>query len=167
MMPGISCNCGTFDGAAHTADGTKQSPFHHDGDDQNEKREWRGTVMREKNFTNACNCQGSGGRENPKGRRRPQPAVPPCHDHKDEWHRGTRGKSQPAPNHNRTRRVESRLDSVGDQRAQAFPKTPAVILMNANATFTARADEREADAGLVIARGGVTDRMSVHAKGND
>jgi len=95
MMPGVSCNCGTFDGAAHTADGTKQSPFHHDGDDQNEKREWRGTVMRQKNFANACNCQGSGGHENPKGDDDRSQRFRLAMTIRMSGIGGTRGKSQP------------------------------------------------------------------------
>lgn len=166
MMPGISCNCGTFDGAAHTANGTKQSSFHHDGDDQNEKREWRGTVMRQKNFANACNCQDSGGRENPKGDDDRSQRFRLAMTIRMRGIGGTRGKSQPAPNHNRTRRVESRLDSVGDQRI-GIPENAGGDFDECECDIHGEADEREADAGLVIARGGVTDRMSVHAKGND
>ena len=79
---------------------------------------------------------------------------------------GTRGKSQPAPNHNRTCRVESRLDSVGNQRV-GISENAGGDFDECECDIHGEADEREADAGLVIARGGVNDRMSVHAKGND
>src|SRR5262249_28836167 len=67
MMPGVGRDRGTFDGAAHTADGAKQSLFNHDGDDQNDKREWRGTVTRQKNFANAFDREHGGGGKNTEG----------------------------------------------------------------------------------------------------
>src|SRR5262249_55950333 len=67
MMPGISCHSSTFDGSTYTTDGARQSRLHHDSDDQNKKREWRGPVMRQKNFANACDHEGGGGDKNTEG----------------------------------------------------------------------------------------------------
>ena len=117
MMPGVGGDRGAVDGTSESADRAKQRFLNNDGDDQHEESEWRGPMVRQKNFANARNCQSSGRGKNAKGddnsRERFRLAVT-IGMGGIGW---TRGKSQPAPNDDRARGVKGGFDTINSVRA--------------------------------------------------
>ena len=166
MMPGIGSDRGAVNGAAESADGAKQRSLDDDGDNQHEKSERCGAMMRQKNFADACKRQSSSSREDAKSnddsgeRFRFAVAI------RMSGIRWTRGKSQPAPYHDRARGIERGFDAIGDKRV-SISKNAGRNFDKRECNIDGKPDEREPRAGLQIARGNVTVRMSIHAEAND
>src|SRR5207248_9825926 len=114
MMPGIRCERGAFNDAAHAADGAKQSLFRTDSHDQNEKREWRGPVMRQTNFANAFDCERGSSGKNTKGNDDRSQRFRLAMTIRMSGIGRARRISHPAPDNDPPRGVEGRLDSISD-----------------------------------------------------
>ena len=78
----------------------------------------------------------------------------------------TRRKSQPAPNDDRTRGVEGRFDAISDERI-SISKNAGRDFNECERHIDRQPDKSQSGAGLQIARGSVTGRLSVHAQRND
>jgi hypothetical protein len=115
---------------------------------------------------NARNCQSSGRGENAKGddnsRERFRLAVA-LRMGGIGW---TRGKSQSAPNDDRTCGVEGGFDTISDERV-SISKNAGRDFDECKYDVDREPDQSQSGAGLQIARSSVTGRMSIHAEGND
>jgi hypothetical protein len=123
-------------------------------------------MVRQRNFANARNGQSRGRGKNAKG-----------NDNSSERFRltvaigmggigWTRGKSQPAPNDDRTRTVEGGFDPIRDERV-SISKNAGRDLDECKRHIDREPDQSQPGAGLQIARSSATGRMSIHAEGND
>ena len=123
-------------------------------------------MMRQKNFANARNCQNNSGRENAKGNNHGGERFRFAMAIRMGGIRWTRGKSQPAPNDDRTRGVERGFDTISDERV-GISKNAGRDFDECKRHIDREPDQSQSGAGLQIARGSVTGRMSIHAEGND
>src|SRR6267378_1216279 len=161
MTPGIGFDRDTFDRATETNHVTKERFFDDHDHQENQQRERGRRGVRQKQSARAFHRKPDGGDEHTARDKNRGQRFGFAVTVRMSCVRRPRGKAQPAPDHDRAGNIQRRFDSVRDQSV-SIPENAAGYFDDGKGDVHHQPNQREARAGLQIARGRLRMRRRIH-----